>query len=100
MDCGLLKGQCCLSDQVSHRLTMFTGKDVDPLSRGENDMVPDRTGTQVRVDPQLLHRVCLEPFVLLGYAHRIFRDLFRVCYFRVVMMYDGQALTTVAWWYL
>ena len=51
---------------------MFTAKDVAPLSGAENDMVPDRKVNQVRIEAQLLHRVCLEPFVLWGHAYRVF----------------------------
>jgi hypothetical protein len=35
-----------LSDQVSHRLTMFSGKDVGPLFGTEHDMVPDSKDTR------------------------------------------------------
>src|SRR6266700_746950 len=64
IDGRLLKGYGCLSDQVSHRLTMFAGKDVGPLSGAQHDMVPDRKVNQVRIEAQLLHRVGSEPFVL------------------------------------
>jgi hypothetical protein len=47
MGCRLLKGYGCLSDQVSHRLTMFTGKNVGPLSGAEYNVVPDRKVNQV-----------------------------------------------------
>jgi hypothetical protein len=66
---GLLKGYGCLSDQVSYRLTMFTGKDVDPLSGTEHDMVPDRKVNQVRIEAQLLYRVGSEPCVLGGHSY-------------------------------
>src|SRR6266571_992958 len=36
MSYRVLKGYGCLSDQVSHWLTMFTGKDVAPLSGTEH----------------------------------------------------------------
>src|SRR5262245_49769297 len=72
MGCGLLKGEGCLSDQVSYRLPMFTAKDVDPLSGAEHDMVPDRKVNQVRLEAQLLHRVSSEPFVFGGHMHRVF----------------------------
>jgi len=56
---------------------MFTGKDVDPMSGTEHDMIPDRKGNQVRIVPQLLHCVCSEPFVLWGHAYRVFAAFFR-----------------------
>src|SRR5437870_5657263 len=90
MDCGLLKGEGCLSDQVSYRLTMFTRKDVDPLSGTENDMVPDRKVNQVRIALQLLHRVGSEPFILGGHTHRLCRNLFRVYYVRMLRLHDRQ----------
>src|SRR4029450_12028468 len=90
MSCGLLKGDGCLSDQVSHRLTMFTGKDVDPLSGAEHDMVPDRKVNQVRMAAQLLHRVGSEPLILGGYIHRVFAAFFHVECFRMVMLHDRQ----------
>jgi hypothetical protein len=77
MSCGLLKGEGCLSDQVSYRLTMFTGKDVSPLSGAKNDMIPDRKGNQVRIEAQLLHRIGSEPFVLGGHASHVFAAFFR-----------------------
>src|SRR5215510_14043423 len=90
MGCGLLKGQGCLSDQVCHRLLMFTGKDVDPLSGTEHDMVPDRKVNQVRMEAQLLHRVGSEPFVLGGHAHRVFAAFFPVECFNLVVTHDRQ----------
>src|SRR2546427_3606248 len=90
MGCRLLKGHGCLSDQVSHRLTMVTGKDVDPLSGAENDMVPDCKVNQVRIAAQLLHCICSEPLVLWGHARRVFTDLFRVGCVRLVMLHDRQ----------
>ena len=77
MDGGLLKRYGCLSDQVSHGLTMFTGKDVGPLSGTEHDMVPDRKGNQVRIAAQLLYRVGSEPFIFGGHIHRVFAAFFR-----------------------
>src|SRR5215471_372084 len=67
----------CLSDYVRNLLTMFTGKDLDPLSGAEHDMVPDRKVNQVRIEAQLLHRVGSEPFVLGGHSHRVFAAFFR-----------------------
>src|SRR5437660_1753830 len=90
MRCGLLKREGCLSDQVSHRLTMFTGKDVGPLSGTQHDMVPDRKVNQVRIAAQLLHRVGSEPFVLGGYAYRVFADIFRRRCVCLVMLQDRQ----------
>src|SRR5215475_10237144 len=90
MGCGLLKGEGCLSDQVSYRLTMFTGKDVDPLSGAENDMVPDRKVKQVRMEAQLLHRVGSKPFVLGGHMRRVFAAFFHGSCFRMVRLHDRQ----------
>src|SRR6266705_4949763 len=90
MGCRLLKGYGCLSDQVSYRLTMFTGKDVGPLSGAEYNMVPDRKGNQVRTEAQLLHRVGSEPFVLGRHIHRVCAAFFPVECFRLVMMHDRQ----------
>src|SRR6266853_5707953 len=90
MGCGLLKGDGCLSDQVSYLLTMFTGKDVSPLSGTQHDMVPDCKVNQVRTEIQLLHRVGSEPFVPGGHTSRICTDLFRVCCCRMVMLHDSQ----------
>src|SRR4029453_177904 len=90
MGCRLLKGDGCSSDQVSHRLTMFTGKDVDPLSGAEHDMVPDRKVNQVRTEAQLLYHVCSEPFVFGGYVHRVFAAFFHVGCVRMVMLHDRQ----------
>jgi hypothetical protein len=78
MDFGLLKGEGCLSDQVSHLLIVLAGKALDPLSGTEHDMVPERTRNEVRIEAQLLHGVCSEPFVLWGHAHRVFTAFFRV----------------------
>src|SRR5215510_10264292 len=69
---------------------MFTGKDVDPLSGAENDMVPDRKGNQVRIEAQLLHRVGSEPFILLGHIRRVFVAFFHVSCFRMVRLHDRQ----------
>src|SRR5438132_12424217 len=88
MGCGLLKGDGCLSDQVSHRLTMFTGKDVAPLSGAEHDMVPDRKVNQVRMEAQWLPRVCSEPLVLWGHVHRVCAAFFPVSCFRMVLLHD------------
>src|SRR6267142_2562965 len=86
MGCGLLKGDGCLSDQVRYRLTMFTGKDVSPLSGTQHDMVPDCKVNQVRTEIQLLHRVGSKPFILWGHIHRVFTDIFcRGCFGFVVM---------------
>src|SRR5215470_1411677 len=90
MGCGLLKGYSCLSDYVRNLLTMFTDKDVDPLSGAEHDMVPDRKVNQVRMVAQLLHRVGSEPFVLWGHTSRICTDLFPVECFRMVRLHDRQ----------
>lgn len=76
IDCRLLKGEDCFSDQVRHRLKMFPGKDLGSLSGTEHDMVPDRKGNQVRIDAQLLHRVCSEPLLLWGHADRVSEHLF------------------------
>src|SRR6266446_5329913 len=81
MSCGLLKGQRCLSDEVSHRLTMCTGKDVGPSSGAEHDMVLDRKVNQVRTKAQWLHRVCSEPLVLGGHVHRVCAAFFPVSCF-------------------
>src|SRR5712691_11166263 len=69
---------------------MFTGKDVAPLSGTEHDMIPDRKGNQVWIDPQLLHCVCSEPLVLGGHPSRICTDLFRVCCVCMVRLHDRQ----------
>src|SRR5262245_55726662 len=45
---------------------MFTGKDVGPLSDTEHNMIPDRKSNQVRIEAQLLHRVCSESLYPLG----------------------------------
>src|SRR5215467_2513887 len=90
MGCRLLKGQGCLSYHVRHLLTMLAGKDVDPLSGAENDMVPDRKGNQIRVEAQLLHRVGSEPFVLWRHVHRVFAAFFHVYCFRTVRLHDRQ----------
>src|SRR6266478_9300004 len=88
MGCGLLKGQGCLSDQVSHRLTMFTGKDVGPLSGAEHNMVPDRKVNQVRTTAQVLYRVGSEPLVLGGHVHRVYAAFFHGECFRMVLRHD------------
>src|SRR5262249_43694986 len=78
---------------VSYRLTMFTGKDVGPLSGAEGDMVPDRKGNQVRIVAQLLHRVCSKPFVFGRHIHRVYRvfaTFFSVYCFRMVRLHDRQ----------
>src|SRR5215471_11155173 len=90
MGCRLLKGYGCLSDQISHRLTMFTDKDVDPLSSAEHDMVADRKEHQVRSEAQLLHRVGSEPFILWGHIHRVFAAFFRRGYFDLVVRHDRE----------
>src|SRR5262250_2281360 len=90
MGCSLLKGYGCLSDQVSYRLTMLTGKDVDPLSGAENDMVPDRKVNQVRMEAQLLHRVGSEPFVLGGPIRRVFAAFCHGSCFNLVVTHDRQ----------
>src|SRR5438128_884787 len=90
MSCGLLKGYSCLSDHVRNLLTMLTGRDVDPLSGTQHDMVPDRKSNQVRIDAQLLHRVGSEPFVLWGHMHRVFAAFFRVGCFRMIRLHDRQ----------
>src|SRR5262247_921670 len=90
MGCRLLKGQACLSDHVRNLLTMFSGKDVDPLSGAENDMVPDRKGNQVRMEAQLLHRVGSEPFVLGGHMHRVFAAFFHGSCFNLLVTHDRQ----------
>src|SRR5215470_17787678 len=87
---GLLKGYGCLSDQVSHRIIMVTGKNVGPLSGAEHDMVPNRKGNQVRMEAQLLYRVGSEPFVLGEHMHRFLTAFFHVEWFRLVMMHDRQ----------
>src|SRR5437016_7939204 len=69
---------------------MVTGKDVDPLSGTENDMVPDRKVNQVRIEAQLLYRVGSEPFVLWRHTCRIFAAFFHVECFPMVMMHDRQ----------
>ena len=74
---GLLKGQRGLPYHVLNLLTMFTDKDVGPLSGAEYNMVPDRKVHQVRMEAQLLHRVGSEPFVLWGHVYRVFADIFR-----------------------
>src|SRR4029450_11993800 len=71
-------------------LTMFTGKDVGSLSGTQHDMVPDRKVNQVRIEAQLLHRVCLEPFVLWGHAYRVFPAFFRRWCFDLVVTHDSQ----------
>src|SRR5439155_21939303 len=71
-------------------LTMFTGKDIGPLSRAENDMVPNRKVNQVRTKAQLLHRVGSEPFVLWGHIHRVCAAFVRVSCFRMVRLHDRQ----------
>src|SRR6516162_1367352 len=86
----VLKGYGCLSDQVSYRLTMFTGKDVAPLSGTEHDMVPDRKVNQVRMEAQLLHRVGAEPFILRGHMRRVFAAWFHGSCFRRVRLHDRQ----------
>ena len=73
-----------------HLLTMFTGKDIGPLSSTEHDMVPDRKVNQVRTEAQLLYRVGSEPFVLGGHIHCVFAAFFPVECFRMVMMHDRQ----------
>src|SRR2546428_9134137 len=90
MGCRLLKGYGCLSHQLSHRLTMFTGKDIDPLSGTQHDMVLDRKVNQVRIEAQLLHCVCSKPFVLWGHVHRVFAAFFRVCCVCIVRLHDRQ----------
>src|SRR5215468_5555477 len=90
MGCRVLKGYGCLSDHIRNLLTMFTGKDVDPLSGTEHDMVPDRKGNQVRMEAQLLHCVCSEPFVLWGHIRRIFTAFLRRRYFALVMTHDRE----------
>jgi hypothetical protein len=45
---------------------MFTGKDVGPLSDTEHNMIPDRKSNRVRIEAQLLHRVCSESIYPLG----------------------------------
>src|SRR5262245_27337984 len=90
MGCSLLKGYGCLSDQVSYRLTMFTGKDVDPLSGAEHDMVPDRKVNQVRMEAQLLHRVCSEPLLLWGHICRVFAAFFHGSCFNLLVTHDRQ----------
>src|SRR5215510_1706355 len=90
MGCRLLKGYGCLSDHVRHLLTMFTGKDVDPLSGTEHDMVPDRKGNQVGIAAQLLHRVGSKPFVLWGHIYRVCAAFFYVESFRMVRLHDRQ----------
>src|SRR5215468_9759024 len=90
MGCRVLKGYGCLSDHVRNLLTMFTGKDVDPLSGAENDMVPDRKGNQIRVEAQLLHRIGAEPFVLWGHTHCVFAAFFHRRYFDLVVTHDRQ----------
>jgi hypothetical protein len=90
MGCGLLKGQGCLSYHVSNLLTMFTGKDVGPLSGTQHDMIPDRKVNQVRMVAQLLHRVGSEPFVLGGHVHRVLAAFFHVECVRMVMLHDRQ----------
>src|SRR5215471_7556348 len=90
MGCRVLKGYGCLSDQVSHRFTMFTGKDVGPLSGTEHNMVPDRKGNQIRVEAQLLHRIGSEPFILGGHIYRVCAAFFHVSCFGLVVMHDRQ----------
>src|SRR5215813_11136292 len=90
MSCGLLKGQGCLLYRVRNLRTMVTGKDVDPLSGAENDMVPDRKVNQVRMEAQLLHRVGSEPFVLGGHIRRVFATFFHVSCFNLVVTHDRQ----------
>src|SRR6266567_669024 len=90
MGCRLLKGYGCLSDQVSYRLTMFTGKDVGPLSGAEYNMVPDRKVNQVRIEAQLLHRVGSEPFVLGRHIHRVCAAFFPGECVRLVRLHDRQ----------
>src|SRR4030095_11885622 len=67
---------------------MFTGKDIDPLSSTQHDMVPYRKVNQVRMEAQLLHRVGSEPFVFWGYAYRVCADIFRRCCVCLVMLHD------------
>src|SRR5215831_5769201 len=90
MGCGLLKGQGCLSDHIRNLLTMFTGKDIDPLSGTQHDMVPDRKVNQVRMEAQLLHRVGSEPFVLWGHLHRVFAAFFHGSCFNLLVTHDRQ----------
>src|SRR5262245_50464022 len=90
MGCSLFKGYGCLSNHVRNLLTMFTGKDVDPLSGSEQDMVPDREVNQVGIEAQLLHRVCLEPFVFGGHFLRVFVAFFHGSCFNFVVTHDRQ----------
>src|SRR6266851_5500428 len=90
MGCRLLKGDGCLSNQVSHRLTMFTDKDVDSLSGAEHDMVLDRQVNQVRMVAQLVHRVGSEPLILWGHTLRMCRDLCRVYCVHLVLLHHRQ----------
>src|SRR5215467_13577094 len=90
MGCRVLKGYGCLSDQVRNLRTMFTGKDVDPLSGTENDMVPDRKVNQVRKVAQLLHRVGSEPFVLWGHADRVCAAFCHGSCFNLLVTHDRQ----------
>src|SRR5262249_35682542 len=86
----VLKGYGCLSDHIRNLRTMFTGKDVDPLSGAEHDMVPDRKVNQVRIEAQLLHRVRSKPFVLWGHICRVFAVFFHVSCFGLVVTHDRQ----------
>src|SRR5262245_24797803 len=90
MGCRVLKGYSCLSDQVRNLRTMFTGKDVNPLSGTEHDMISDRKDNQVRIEAQLLHRVGSEPFVLWGHIRRVFAAFFPVECFHLVVTHDRQ----------
>src|SRR5215510_9069717 len=69
---------------------MVTGKDIDPLSGTEHDMVPDRKVNQVRMEAQLLHGVGSEPFVLGGHIHRVFAAFFHASCFNLVVTHDRQ----------
>src|SRR5262249_1075607 len=69
---------------------MFTGKDVDPLSGAENDMVPDRKVNQVRMEAQLLHCVGSEPLVFWGHIRCVFVACFHGSCFRRVRLYNRQ----------
>src|SRR5215831_5452976 len=90
MGCRVLKGYGCLSYHIRNRLTMLTGKDVDPLSGAEHDMVPDRKVNQVRMEAQLLHRVGSEPFVLCGYVPCVFAAFLRRRYVDLVVTHNRQ----------
>src|SRR5215510_10659945 len=87
---GLLKGYGCLSDHIRNLRTMFTGKDVDPLSGAEHDMVPDRKVNQVRMEAQLLRCIGSEPFVLGGHVRRVFATFFSRLCFNLLVTHDRQ----------